>query len=167
MKDTTPTQNPTVTAAPFGADPTRRLVIVGCSAEKRTTGQPQPALDLYDGGCVPPLRARLGDAPARRARIRILSAQHGLVTADTPLAWYDRPLDAPRAAELRSAVRHRLVAEFDVDGTPEEILIIAEPLYLVPLADLLALPARPPIHWIPDHADGWPHAATILDRWGW
>ena len=109
----------------------------------------------------------LGRTPARRARIRILSAQHGLVAADTPLAWYDRALDAARAVELRPAVRQRLTDEFDADGTPEEILIIAEPLYLVPLADLLALPGRPPIHWIPDHADGWPAAATILDRWGW
>ena len=37
-----------------------RLMIVGCCAEKSTTPRPQPALDRYDGGCIPPLRARLG-----------------------------------------------------------------------------------------------------------
>lgn len=155
------------TAPPHSAPPMSRLVIVACCAEKITTGHPQPALDLYDGGCIPSLRARLGRTPARRDRIRILSAQHGLVTADTPLSWYDRALNAPRAAELRPAVGHSLTAEFLSNGTPDEILIIAEPLYLVPLADLFALPGRPRMHWVYDHAHGWPTAATILDIWGW
>ncbi|GAA4466433.1 DUF6884 domain-containing protein [Phytohabitans houttuyneae] len=158
---------PVTPANPTQTDPARQLVIVGCSAEKTATREPLPALELYDGGCVPPLRARLGRLPRLRARVRFLSAQHGLITADTPLHTYDRPLDAARAAELRPPVWARLRAQLRETGMPTDILVIAEPLYLVLIADLLAAPERPRVHWIPDHAHGWPHAAAVLDRWKW
>lgn len=144
-----------------------RLVIAGCSRQKVTGPGPYPALELYDSGCVPPLRARLGHDARLRARVRFLSAEHGFVTADTLLRWYDRPLTPGRAVELRPQVTAALAAEFAIDGVPDEVLVIAVPSYLVLLADLLALPARPRVHWIPDHAHGWPHAAAVLDRWGW
>jgi hypothetical protein len=149
------------------AEAAKHLVIVGCCAEKITTRQPLPALDLYDGGCVPPLRARLGHQPRLRARVRFLSAQHGLVNADTPLHSYDRPLDPARAAELRPRVWARLRAELLETDTPTDVLVIAEPLYLVLIADLLAVHERPRLHWISDHAHGWPQAAAILDSWKW
>jgi len=154
-------------ANPTHADPALHLVLVGCSAEKTATQQPLAALELYDGGCVPPLRARLGHQPRLRARVRFLSAQHGLVTADTPLHSYDRPLDPARAAKLRPRVWARLRAELMETSMPTDILVLAEPLYLVLIADLLAAPERPRVHWIPDHAHGWPHAAAVLDRWKW
>ncbi|WFE27689.1 hypothetical protein O7623_00250 [Solwaraspora sp. WMMD791] len=142
------------------------LVLVGCSKEKSATRRALAAFDLYDGGCIPPMRARLGYWP-HRDRVRFLSAEHGLVHAETPLHTYDRPLDPHRAVELRPRVAAALTAEFDAAGVPDEILVVAEPLYLVLLADLLAHPARPRIHWIPDHASGWPDAARVLDTWGW
>lgn len=145
---------------------TGRVVIVGCSAEKAAAPGPVPAFELYDGGCVPPMRARLGSHPPLRARVRFLSAEHGLVTADTPLHTYDRPLDPQRAATLRPAVMSALRREMAADGVPQEVLVVAEPLYLVLLADLLALPARPRVHWVPDHAHGWPQARVVLDQWG-
>ena len=144
-----------------------RLVIVGCSAEKTLTDGPLPALELYDGGCVPPLRARLGGDARLRARVRFLSAEHGLVAADTVLRIYDRPLDPGRAKALRPRVMAALREEMATAGVPEEVLVVAEPLYLVLLADLLALLGRPRVHWVPDHAHGWPQAAVVLDRWGW
>ncbi|MFY1614686.1 DUF6884 domain-containing protein [Micromonospora sp. WMMD736] len=143
------------------------LVIVGCSAEKTPATTPLPALDLYDGGCVPHLRARLGHLPHQRSRIRFLSAEHGLVTADTHLHTYDRPLDPARAVALRPRVRAQLQADLLTDHIPDDILVIAEPLYLVLLAELLADPHRPRIHWIADHDAGWPEAAKVLDAWGW
>src|SRR5690606_6708446 len=110
------------------ADPLAgRLVIVGCSAEKTPTDGPLPALELYDGGCVPPLRARLGDDARLRARVRFLSAQHGLVTADTPLRPYDRPLDPERATVLRPHVMAALHQEMEAAGVPSEVLVVAEP----------------------------------------
>ncbi|WP_327009690.1 hypothetical protein OHA72_22145 [Dactylosporangium sp. NBC_01737] len=147
--------------------PPPELVIVGCSAEKTATRIPLPALDLYDGGCVPPLRARIGHSPQHRSRVRFLSAEHGLITADTRLHPYDRPLDPDRAGELRPQVWAQLQPDLRHDGGPDDILILAEPLYLVLLADLLAIPGRPRLHWIPDHAHGWPDAAVLLDAWGW
>ncbi len=124
-------------------------------------------MELYQGGCVSTLRARLGGQLRLRARVRFLSAEHGLVTADTPLHPYDRALDLARAVELRPVVMAALNREMTTHGVPREVLVVAEPLYLVLLADLLALPARPLVHWIPDHAHGWPQASAVLDGWGW
>lgn len=145
----------------------RGMVIIGCTARKTSAPAPVPALELYNGGCVPLLRARLGGEPRLRARVRFLSAEHGLVTADTPLHPYDRPLNPDRAVELRPAVTAALTREMSTDGVPHEVLVVAEPLYLVLLADLLALPARPRLHWIPDPAHGWAQARAVLDEWGW
>lgn len=167
----TPAPTSTSTAAPLSAQPAAigdvhsRLIIVGCCERKRLAPQPMPALDLYDEGCIPPLRDRLGRDTALRDRIRFLSARHGLVHADTPLHAYDQPLDPATALALRPAVAASLAAEFAVVGTPSDVLVIVEPLYLVPLADLLATGAR--IHWVPDHAHGWPQASVILDTWNW
>jgi hypothetical protein len=99
--------------------------------------------------------------------VRFLSAEHGLITADTPLRPYDRPLEAARAAALRPAVAASLATEMRANGVPSEVLVVAEPLYLVLLADLFALPDRPRVHWVPDHAHGWPQASAVLDQWGW
>jgi len=152
---------------PAAADPVAgRMVILGCTARKSAIPGPLPALELYDGGCVPSLRARLGGDSRLRDRVRFLSAEHGLVTADTPLHSYDRPLDLDRAVALRPAVMSALHREMVVNGVPHEVLVVAEPLYLVLLADLLALPARPRVHWIPD-AHGWPQAQAVLDQWRW
>lgn len=70
----------------------RRLVIAGCSRRKKPAAVPVPALELYQGGSIPWLRARLGEHPGLRQRVRILSAEHGLLTADSPVLPYDRPL---------------------------------------------------------------------------
>jgi Family of unknown function (DUF6884) len=153
-------------SGPRSAEPAE-LVVVGCSAEKAATDLPIPALDLYDGGCVPPLRARVGHLAHLRAKVRFLSAQHGLVSANTRLLPYDRPLDPQRASQLRPEVWANLQADFRAGGVPDQILVIAEPLYMVLLADLLAGDTRPGIVWIPDHADGWADAAAVLDEWGW
>lgn len=143
------------------------LVIVGCCADKVATDLPLPALDLYNGGCVPPLRQRVGHRAGLRARVRFLSAQHGLISASTPLLPYDRPLDPKRATQLRPTVWAALRADVATTGMPDRVLVVAEPLYLVLLADLLAEPSRPRSIWIPDHAGGWPDAAAVLDEWGW
>jgi hypothetical protein len=141
-----------------------RLVIAGCSRRKRAGTVPAPALELYEGGSIPWLRARLGGHPVFRRRVRILSAEHGLLQADSPVLPYDRPLDAGRARQLAAAVTGALARDWAGSGAPGEMLVIAEPLYLVPLAGLLATPAR--IHWIPDPYDT-DQAGRVLDQWGW
>jgi hypothetical protein len=150
---------------PQAADPLcGRLVIAGCSRRKLATRVPVAALDLYQGGCIPWLRSRLASTPHLRARVQILSAQHGLIKADCSMLPYDRPLDPQRAAELLPLVTIALVGEWAADGAPWEVLVIAEPLYLVPLAAILATPAI--VHWIPDPYDT-DAAGRILRRWGW
>ena len=141
-----------------------RLVIAGCSRRKLETSDPVAALDLYQGGCIPWLRSRVAIAPHLRARIRILSAQHGLLNADGPVLPYDRPLDPERAVEMLPPVTDALAGEWALDGAPREILVIAEPLYLVPLAAILATPAI--IHWVPDPYDT-DTAERVLRRWRW
>ncbi len=74
------------------------MVIAGCSRRKLQTAVPVPALDLYQGGCIPALRARARETGWLRSRTWILSAEHGLVHANTPLLPYDRRMDGQRAA---------------------------------------------------------------------
>ncbi len=144
-----------------------RLVVAGCSQRKLASSVPVPALDLYQGGCIPALRARVGGDPRLRGCIRILSARHGLVRADQPLMPYDQPLDLPRAVELRTAVVQTLPTESSEVGWPEEILAVLEPLYMVCLGGLLALRRRPVVRWVPDPSGGWAEASAVLDEWGW
>lgn len=40
--------------------------------------------------------------------VRILSAEHGLISADTPIAWYDRRMTRERATELYLRVQHEI-----------------------------------------------------------
>lgn len=150
---------------PQAANPqSGHLVIAGCSRRKLATSVPVAALDLYQGGCIPWLRSRVTSAPHLRARIRILSAQHGLLNADRRVLPYDRPLDTERAAEILPLVTDALAAEWAEDGAPREILVVAEPLYLVPLAAILATPTI--VHWVPDPHDT-DTAGRVLLRWGW
>jgi len=142
------------------------LVIAGCSRRKQTTNVPVPALDLYEGGAVPRLRGRVAGHPARRARVWLLSAEHGLVHADDRLLPYDRPLTLERADCLRVQVAGTVRRAMAATGSAQ-VLAILEPLYLVCLADLLAAPERPAIRWVPDPSRGWTEAAAVLDEWGW
>ncbi len=141
-----------------------RLVIAGCSRRKLASTVPVPALELYEGGSIPWLRARLGGHPEFRQRVRILSAEHGLLDADSLLLPYDRPLDSGRARQLTAVVTGALARDWAASGALCEVLAIAEPLYLVPLAGLLATPAR--VHWVPDPYDT-AQAGRVLDQWGW
>lgn len=144
-----------------------RLVIVGCSRRKRATAVPVPALDLYLGGWVPQLRSRIAAHPQHRARVRVLSAEHGLLTADQPVLPYDRLLDPQRACELRPRVSAALHAETRSSGMPRHVLVVAEPRYLSLLAAVFRQGRfRPAVTWISHHSY-WPEAAKILDAWGW
>lgn len=142
------------------------FVVAGCTRRKAATAIPVPALDLYQGSCWPQLRRRIGDHKDRRRQVFILSAKYGLVSADQALLPYDLPLTSGRATELRPVVMQALMDRFEAGGLPAEILLILEPPYLVLLADLLALPNRPRLRWVPD-GHNWNEASAILDEWGW
>ena len=104
-------------------------MVVSGTARPTTVDQLTPALEMYDGGCLPQLRERLGDHPHHRARVRILCAGHGVVHADTQMFADHHVMTGQRSAELRPYVREKLLTEFARDGVPREILVLAEPLY--------------------------------------
>ncbi len=157
---------PTLRAAPD--DPiSGRMVFVGCSRRKTATTEPIPALELYQGGAIPALRARIGQRPGLRARVRILSARHGLLHPDTALLPYDQPLTDALTDKLRPRVWAQLLTELHTHGVPRRVLVITEPPYLSLIDDLFQLPGlRPALVWVPDHRM-WPHAEAVLDGWGW
>ncbi|SEG93860.1 hypothetical protein SAMN04489712_14111 [Thermomonospora echinospora] len=142
------------------------LVITGCSRRKRNTQVPLPALDLYEGGCIPELRRRLGHIPAFRARLRILSAEHGLIGADEPLLPYDRKLTPSRAAELRPLVTEHLRREFAATGTPPAVLLAAGPDYQSLVVGLLGSIDGLRLQTV-DDTRHWAAISSVLDGWGW
>jgi hypothetical protein len=86
-----------------------RLLIISCGATKRHDSGLLPAIQRYDGPPYRSLRASLRElAEARRPAIRILSAEFGLIAAETPIPDYDRRMTPARAQELRDQVRRSL-----------------------------------------------------------
>ena len=77
---------------------------------------------------------------------------------------YDERLDPGRAIGMLAPVTADVARDWAETGAPQKVLVIAEPLYLVPLAALLATPAI--IHWVPDPHDT-ETAERALTRWGW
>ncbi|MFE3196845.1 DUF6884 domain-containing protein [Embleya sp. NPDC059237] len=148
--------------APRPIAPEHALVVAGCSRRKHPSESHVPALELYAGGIAPQLRARLGALPPYRARIRFLSAEHGLVHADTPLLPYDRHMTARRRTELERVVGEQVRREWEPSG-PATVLVVADAAYL-PL--LCAVPSGIRVRWIPD-PHGWAQAAAVLDSWRW
>ncbi|MFF4924213.1 DUF6884 domain-containing protein [Kitasatospora sp. NPDC001261] len=138
------------------------LVIVGCSRRKTVTSQPVPALDLYQGWCVPELRRRLPPGAAQRARTLVLSAQHGLVGADQPLATYEQPMTPERTRALRAPVRRALTAHLNAHPASEALLLL-EAAYLEVLGDLPV----PVVHSFTDPLARIADVHRILDSWSW
>jgi hypothetical protein len=121
-----------------------------------------PALDLYDSPPVIALRHRLGGTPAYRQRIRILSPRHGLLHPDAKLYPHRHSLSWQNALNLRE----HLIPQLQQIPTAH-LLLIANPLWLLVLAPILAWPHRPTISWYTEADDDWPNAHTVLDQWGW
>lgn len=144
---------------------TAPMVIAGCSRRKLQATVPVPALELYQGGCIPALRARVQQVGWLRSRTWILSAEHGLLHADDPLLPYDRRMDDERATGLRPPVCRRLREEFGRSGVPREVLVIAEPLYQLALADLASLAGTGRVRWVDDPARDWDKADTVISTW--
>lgn len=138
------------------------LVVIGCSRRKRPSLKPVPALDLYQGACFPQLRARL--IPELRDRVRILSAKHGLVTANQRLYPYDQRLTPQRACDLRRREADTIAEA--LDGM-DEVLVVAERRYLhVVLRPIRTHPGRPRLRWVANPA-AWAEVSAVLDSWSW
>ena len=137
--------------------PDEGLVILNCSRSKLVTSAPIPALELYQGACVPHARDHFATNSARRARIRILSAAHGLLRPDDLIGTYDRRLrtkeDALRLHE--QTVAGQLDAELADTPALRYLLLIVEPLYLLALQHVF------------DRPDQLKHLAIVTSPWAW
>ena len=115
---------------------------------------------------MPSMRAYADARPRGRRGVFVLSGLHGLLDADTVIRPYDRPLDLAQARRLRPFAGAAL-AEALERLVAAELVVLAEPLYLLLIADVLALPARPAVHWFPDPAADFDAAIEVFERWGW
>ncbi len=137
--------------------PYQGLIILNCSRKKLVTNAPIPARELYQGACIPHLREHFATDPARRARIRILSAAHGLLRPEDPISTYEQRLTT-KAEALRlheQTVSRQLDAELAETPSMQHLLIIVEPLYLLALQRVF------------DHLDRLDHIAIISNPWAW
>jgi len=86
--------------------PNRRLLILSCSQHKRSTSGLIPAIERYDGPAFWVLRRFLREQPddCEHLDVFILSAAHGIIPAECPIAEYDQVMTPQRAAELHDEV---------------------------------------------------------------
>jgi hypothetical protein len=83
----------------------RYLLIVACSQRKCVTPEVLPALERYDGVYFRVLRkARREGYWPEKLDVLIVSAKHGLLEADTPIAHYDLRMTQEQATYLRPSV---------------------------------------------------------------
>ncbi len=117
-----------------------RRLILACSQRKRLDERLLPAVDRYNGPAFQVLRRFLRESPSEAPDILILSAEHGLIPYDLPIAAYDRKMTPTRARELRPLV----LAELDrvtTHRSSPDTLIFAGKHYL-PALNLGASPPR-------------------------
>jgi len=90
------------------------LLVQGCSKSKNEPGEPVPALDLYSGFFFKIIKkAKREGEFDEDIGLCILSAEHGLIGPDDEISWYDRRMDADRAAELAPEVEAEIVERAD------------------------------------------------------
>lgn len=146
------------------------LVIVGCSRRKIVTSAPVPAMTLYQGACIPQIRQHFAADPERRSRVRILSAAHGLLRPEYPVATYDEVLTT---TEQATDLHHRTVSrqlELEFRETPalRHLIIAVEPRYLVALLGLYSYLDRLRHVSITPNPRAWQDGLRPeLRRWGW
>ncbi len=115
-----------------GRSETGRMLILACSRRKRLEEGHLPAVERYDGPAFRVLRRFMRESPSEAPDVLILSAEHGLIPHDLPIAIYDRQMTPARARELRP----RVLAELDRvvgGGSSRETLVFAGRHYLTAL----------------------------------
>ena len=108
------------------------MLILACSQRKRHDKELLPAVERYDGPAFQVLRRFLRESHSEALDILILSAEHGLIPHNLPIATYDRKMTPARACELRPQIfadLERLIAP----RTSLETLICAGKQYLLAL----------------------------------
>jgi hypothetical protein len=81
-----------------------RLLILSCSQRKATATGRLAAVNRYDGPVFRVLRNYLREASPEALTVLIVSAKYGLIESNRRIPWYDYPMSAARAKELRPHV---------------------------------------------------------------
>lgn len=100
------------------------MLILACSQRKRPDEELLPAVERYDGPAFRILRRFLRERPSQAPDVLILSAEHGLIPHDLPIALYDRKMTPARARELRPLVLAKL-DRLTAPHTSPETLVFA------------------------------------------
>lgn len=127
-------QAPTSATSAAIAPAPPRLLILGCSKAKTAHDGLIPAIERYDGPAFRVLRRYLRQRPDPALAVHVLSAEFGLIPADTPIPYYDRQMTTARA----EALQPRIDAALDrlrnhVDAAPidaNNLLVVASNPYL-------------------------------------
>lgn len=87
------------------------LLLIACSGRKSQVKGRIPAIDRYDGVSYKIIRKlqREGHYPSD-LDIKILSAEYGLIDANTPIPFYDRRMNKKRAEELHKGTLEKISA---------------------------------------------------------
>jgi hypothetical protein len=147
----------------------QRMIFVSATAAARDQGHPVTAWDLYQGGCLAQLRERLADHPEHRGRVRLVSAEHGLLHPHTSVPPSSREMTEDRARQLRPQARDMLLEEFGRYGVPRDVMLLIEHPYHHVVRDIFQIPGLIPHTSLSDaiSAEHWPLVAAVLDRCGW
>jgi cytoplasmic iron level regulating protein YaaA (DUF328/UPF0246 family) len=146
--------------------PIDSAIICTCTKIKTISDVALPAIEYYNGACVPQLRQYVTHKhPELLERLFFMSGKYGLVKATTIIPPYDLLLTIDRAKEMRTQVGKDVIEQIIEPFQPSKLLAIVTPTYFLPLADLLMHPSRPLIYWEPDVEHGWASVETILNKW--
>jgi hypothetical protein len=87
-----------------------RLLVLSCSKRKRTDHKLIPAIERYDGPLFRVLRRFLRECPhkTRFLDVAIISAEYGLISASSPIRFYDHRMTVERAGKLNQQVLKEL-----------------------------------------------------------
>jgi len=146
-----------------------RMIFVSATADARERNQLVPAWNLYQGGCLPLLRERLAKHPRHRGRVRLISAEYGLLHPHTQVPPSISRMSVKRAGQLRPRACRALMDEVSRHGVPLEVMMLAEHPYHLVVTDLYDIPGMQPHTSLrtPLPGEHWSLIAAVLDTWGW
>jgi len=116
------------------------LLVLGCSKRKRPHHGVLPAIERYDGPNYRVLRkARREGSWPPNLEVLIVSAKHGLISAEGPIGNYDLLLTRERASALQQRVGRQLDSHLE-RVEYREVFINLGRIYLLTLTHSARLP---------------------------
>jgi hypothetical protein len=126
------------------------LIVMACSATKRTDPGELPAINRYDGPMWRTLRTALADLPDdRRPEVWFLSARYGFHPATLPIVNYEALLTEARARDLLRIPSSNHVAFAEEVRRHRHVLFAGGQLYRDTMQKAVAL-----VPVVPEETDG-------------